>query len=241
MKCSKCGAEYQGNFCPNCGAVNTENQQNVSASFTTYNSAVPQQSGESPSPKAAMPVYKKWWFWVIIGVVVIAIIGSVFGTNGDTNNTGSANGSAVLSSASTPGNNGSSSAKTDSSQLTFGDKFTFDNLEITISDNISWDKVDNQFSDHNGKTVVRVPVTIKNISDDTHSLNMFYYKVYGSQGNELDSVSFLFDDVVDKAGDMRSGATQNTSFVFLYDGDGDYYIEFDNYKEKIEVKMHVEK
>ena len=36
------------------------------------------------------PIYKKWWFWVIIGVVVIAIIGgSADGSDGTVEDTGS--------------------------------------------------------------------------------------------------------------------------------------------------------
>lgn len=57
MKCEKCGTEYEGNFCPN-GC-------NVPA---------------APQPKAKKPIYKKWWFWVVIAVVGIVLIASVGGS-----------------------------------------------------------------------------------------------------------------------------------------------------------------
>ena len=28
------------------------------------------------------PIYKKWWFWAIIAVVILAIIGGTIGNNG---------------------------------------------------------------------------------------------------------------------------------------------------------------
>lgn len=70
MKCQKCGAEYEGAFCPNC-----QNQVNT-------------QYGEPrPIPvKPKKPLYKKWWFWLIIVVVVIGI-GSGAGNAGNSETT----------------------------------------------------------------------------------------------------------------------------------------------------------
>ena len=126
-----------------------------------------------------------------------------------------------------------------SKDLTFGDTFTFDDLEITISDQINWVKLDNQFSENNGADVIEIPVTIKNLKDQTHGLNAFYYNFYGPDGNKLDSVFSYFDNDVFSAGDMRSGSTQNTYFHLLYAGDGDYYIEFSFMSDPISVKIPI--
>lgn len=48
MFCQKCGAEYEGNACPN---------------------------GCTPK-KQKKPIYKKWWFWLIIGIVIVSAISS---------------------------------------------------------------------------------------------------------------------------------------------------------------------
>lgn len=128
-----------------------------------------------------------------------------------------------------------------SKDLTFGDTFTFDDLEITISDQINWVKLENQFSEKNGADVIEIPVTIKNLKDQTHGLNSFYYNFYGPDGNKLDSVFSYFDNDVFSAGDMRSGATQNTFFHLLYNGDGDYYIEFSFMSDPISVKIPITK
>ena len=116
--------------------------------------------------------------------------------------------------------------KSTKSVATYGDMISFDGLEITFGKNIVWDAVSNEFSDHYGEDVVLIPVTIKNVSDETYGLNMFYFTQFGSRGTQLDSVSAFFDDEVTWAGNMRSGATQQSIMAFLYDGDGDYHIEF---------------
>lgn len=86
MKCNQCGTDFEGKFCPNCGAPapstdqvqpeanNTQEQQ----SAPIYTQPVMQQPTQNPKK----PIYKKWWFWVIIAVVAIGIIANL-GGNGD--------------------------------------------------------------------------------------------------------------------------------------------------------------
>lgn len=126
-------------------------------------------------------------------------------------------------------------------QFVPGETFKFDDLEITIGTEIGWSTLENQFSDLNGSDVVRVPVTVKNIGQETHGLNMFYYTMYGSKGTELPIVGTYFDDSTTEAGNMRPGGSQNAYFYMLYDGDGDYFIEFDDYETELEVKIPVAK
>ncbi len=47
MKCAKCGTDYQGNFCPNCGNPAPGN-------------------AEAPAKKGKKAFYKRWWFWVLL-------------------------------------------------------------------------------------------------------------------------------------------------------------------------------
>lgn len=130
--------------------------------------------------------------------------------------------------------------KSEKIEVSFGDTFVFDDFEITFDSNITFDTVNNQFSDYNGKDVIKFPVTIKNIGGNTHGLNIFYYKFYNPAGTESKSISNYFEDDVAKAGDMRSSATQYTYMHVLYEGDGDYYVEFVKKNiNKIEVKLPV--
>lgn len=65
MFCQKCGTEYEGNTCPNGCTVQ----------------------------KQKKPIYKKWWFWLIIGIVVV----SVFSSSGDDTQTPSETNPATIS------------------------------------------------------------------------------------------------------------------------------------------------
>ncbi len=121
---------------------------------------------------------------------------------------------------------------------TLGSTIEFDDLSITFGTELSTAVLENQFSDLNGSTVVSVPVSITNHKEETHSLNMFYVEEFGSQGTELDTCYTYFDDIR-MAGEMRPDATMEGALYFLYDGDGTYYISFDNFKEKVEVEIPV--
>lgn len=195
--------------------------------------------------KVKKPIFKRWWFWVIVVLVLVGL----FVPKKDSDNEVSP----VLNNA-TPTEATTESTETESekpndepkdepkdNKLTLGSTFEFDNLQLTIGDTIGWDVVANQYSDNNGAEVVTIPVTVKNIGDETNSLNMFFYKFFGSKGTTLDTVGSYFDDDADSLGDLRPDAEINGNFHMMYDGDGTYYIEFDNFSDKIEVEIPVQK
>ena len=119
MKCNQCGTDYEGKFCPNCGAPATNadatQQANNSQPTVNYNQAPVQ-----PMAKVKKPIYKKWWFWVIIAVVAIAIIANL-GGNGDKTGSGSNNTSQTVGT-----NESNDSSKADTS--------TADNAKVTVAD-----------------------------------------------------------------------------------------------------------
>ena len=128
----------------------------------------------------------------------------------------------------------------EASKATLGSTVVFDGFEIAFGNKISPSKVNNRFSEHNGSKVIVVPVTVTTMGDETGSINMFYIKLFGSNGAELPGVSAYFDkDDIDFAGDLRPGASYDTSFHMLYDGDGDYYITLRSFSEEIEVLIPV--
>ncbi len=91
MFCQNCGKEVTGNFCENCGTAVSENmQQPIPQPAPQANIQPPTQQpfGSSTMPtqgveKVKKPIYKKWWFWVIIAFVFLIIIANLGG--GDTN------------------------------------------------------------------------------------------------------------------------------------------------------------
>lgn len=66
MKCSQCGTQFEGKFCPKCGAPA------VAETSTSSEQTVVNQK----KAKVKKPFYKKWWFWVIVAVIIIAAIGN---------------------------------------------------------------------------------------------------------------------------------------------------------------------
>lgn len=122
-----------------------------------------------------------------------------------------------------------------------GETFTFDNLEFTFDTTYSFVTIKNRYSEHNGKSVIKLGVTVKNLGAEKNHLNMYYYDLFGSQGVELDRVTSYFDNTIDYAGDLKSGASYKTNFYILYDGDGKYSIDFDNYSDETSVEFDIKK
>lgn len=125
-------------------------------------------------------------------------------------------------------------------EITFDTPFEFDGFTITLGSGIQTATLENQFSDKDGATVIAIPISVTNNSDETKGLNMFYYKAFGPNGTQLDDVSSYFMETdIAFAGDARPGATIEAMLDIPYEDNGDYYISFDNFKEKIEVKLPI--
>lgn len=123
-----------------------------------------------------------------------------------------------------------------------GEAFTFDDLTITVGKDYSFTKIDNEFADEYGKTIVKLPVSVKNEKDETNGLSMFDYKFFGPNGNELSGVGTYFEkDAVDEAGDLQSGSSYTKYFYFVFDGNGKYSIEFEGIIEKKKVEFELKK
>lgn len=171
---------------------------------------------------------------MIIGVIIVAISGlTVFSIAEDAKNNAANN------------NNAESiwdwSTEKEEAKYTLGDTIEFDGLEITFDNNYSFVTVNNQFSEYNNSDVIKLGVNIKNISSEKKSLNSFYFSLFGSKGTELSSVSSFFDEDVDFAGELKPEASYYKYFYILYDGDGIYSIDFDNYTEELSVEFSVTK
>jgi len=208
----------------------------------------------NPEIKTKKKFYQKWWFWLIVVFVIGGPVYSLVINGGfeyaETPSAQESQAASMPESSTAPKSSSASSQisesvppQSDSAPvLSFGDTFEFDDLEITFTDNVTWHKVDNEFSDNDGAEVFAVPVTIKNTSQETHGLNMFSYKMFGSNGTQINSMGPHFDDDINFMGDMRSGAQISGFMYFLYDGDGDYYIEFSyTSRNKVEVKIPITK
>lgn len=112
-------------------------------------------------------------------------------------------------------------------EYTLGETFTYGDLEITVGSKVEFTTVDNEFSEEYECDVVKLPLTIKNVGEEDTTLSTFGIKVFGSQSTELESLSVYFDDAIKFGmGDLKPGASYTKAFYALYDGDGDYKMEF---------------
>lgn len=119
--------------------------------------------------------------------------------------------------------------------------FVFQGLRITISPEYSFTTIDNKYDDNFGSEVIVIPATVANVSDETKYLYSGDVKMFGSAGTALDTVHLLFDDGDDIFNDLRKGASLNGNFYLIYDGDGDYYLEFRDFDFTLEIRYPVTK
>lgn len=91
MKCNQCGTEYEGKFCPECGAK-AEAESPVNPSQTQEQQSAQQQAASpvfnvKPAGKRAKkpkkPIYKRWWFILIVIVFALGIFASFTGNRGE--------------------------------------------------------------------------------------------------------------------------------------------------------------
>lgn len=182
------------------------------------------------------PVYKKWWFWTII-ILLVAAAGGVGMANKSGNNAlNSQSSQTSQASNTTPGNPQNNNA------VKPGENFEFDGLTLNVSPNYSFTTLNNEFSEDNGKTIVVLPITITNNSDEPKNLNLYSYRCYGAEGVELKMVSSYFmDDSADYAGKLQPGASYTKNLYLIYDGNGTYKIDFGYFSVDKSLSIEISK
>ncbi len=125
--------------------------------------------------------------------------------------------------------------------FTTNELFEFDDLEIVFSSSYSFERITNKYSNYFNELVVKVPVTIKNKSDEEHILNIYDYTIYGPSKQELDEVAGYFDESVFYADKLEPEESYKKYLYFLYDSDGNYIVQFDKDKEHIKVVLKIKR
>lgn len=121
----------------------------------------------------------------------------------------------------------------------FDDVVKFDDLEITIGKDYT---IFLDEDDEGQKDMIKLPITIKNLKDETHGLNMFYMSIFNASGNKTNIVvGFDYEEQLSLSDDLRSGASLNKYLYFRYDKDGKYSIELDNFEEKKTIEFDIKK
>lgn len=139
----------------------------------------------------------------------------------------------------------SDSKKDDNKEFSAGEKFMYGNFEIVVGKNYTFDTVNNEFSSDNGKTVVKVPITVKNTGTMEDCFAAFDYTLFDPNGVKISDLGLNFKDSVVRAGSEESCLTQNKSFstnIYVeYTENGSYKIKFKSFKDSAQVSINISK
>lgn len=119
--------------------------------------------------------------------------------------------------------------------------FRFNFFEI-ICPNIEFTKINNKYSEYYNMDVVRIPLTIKNISKESQHLNPYSCTIFGPKGVETEKVDTYFDDSCSwNSKDLTYNSSYIRAFYIIYEGDGEYTLEFKNHARTIKLIIGVNK
>lgn len=85
MKCNQCGTEFEGNFCPECGAKAETASQAApppiqQQEHQTDQQTTPVQPPKDKKRKKKKPFFLNWWFILIVIIAIAAIAGKLRGS-----------------------------------------------------------------------------------------------------------------------------------------------------------------
>jgi len=125
-------------------------------------------------------------------------------------------------------------------EFSLGETFEFDGFEITIADDVAWGTISDEWSDHDGESYFFVPITATNNGDETNSLG-WNFSIFNPSGATSEDITFDIEvEDFSRTGDIRAGGTITGYIHFLFEGDGDYTIEFDSWESNnIEVTFNI--
>lgn len=204
MKCSKCGAEFQGKFCPECGTpVNAQVEQPIQAAAQP-----PVYQSPAVKPKKKGGCLKGG----LIGLAVIVVIGVIANLAG-----GDDKPAAAVSQAATVASTAETQASSAPEQTVFGvnQPVQKNDVELTVT------KVEkSNGTEYNrpksGMEFVIVTVQYKNVgSKDTVSYNPYDFKMKNSKG-QITSQSFTIvnSDTALSSGDLAPGGEIEGTIAF---------------------------
>ena len=180
MNCNQCGTQFDGKFCPNCGAPATAEAAAVNAAPVA-------------EVKKKKSIFKKWWFWVIAAVVAIGIIGG--SSDGEETSADTGSGSSITQDADETNNEGAENENTtESNKITVVDFSTMSKADIE-----NWattNKVTVKFSEDYSDAVASGSVISQNVEANETVKEGATIKVVISKGKK---VSIEYQNALKKA------------------------------------------
>ena len=180
MECKKCGTNFEGAFCPNCGNAST--------------------------PKKKKPLFKKWWFWAIVAVIIISVASSSGGeetnsTNNTSTNTTTSDTSHqenTTTEAASPNN----SATTPNNKYNVGDVINANGLNITYVSAEKWESSNTFMQPEDGYVYIRLKLSAENTSSVDRYISSFEFECYADGKKES---SPLVGDNILEGGTLSTG------------------------------------
>jgi len=118
------------------------------------------------------------------------------------------------------------------------DEFEMDGYKVNMTGEYEFSTVDNQFSEWNGKPVIKVAANIENVSSK-YDYCMLYCTITDPNGETIDNLDAFFDDGIFMK-QIEKGKPTKRYFVIPYTGDGEYRFEFsDIVSQKCVYKINI--
>ena len=192
MICPQCGTNHEGNYCPNgCNLLHFKKKK---------------------------PLYKKWWFWALIALVLIVAAGSPDSEDSSQNLNTTIDSQSTISTntpsqaeSSAPSQAETTAPSQADNYYAVGDVINANGLEITYVSAEKYES-DNMFLQPNdGYMYIRLMLSAKNTSKTDQGIYSFEFECY-ADGMKMESVYFSDNDLTD--GRLSSGRTTEGYIYF---------------------------
>ncbi len=204
MECKKCGTDFEGTFCPNCG-----------------NASSPQKGKKS--------LFKKWWFWTIIAVIIISIASNSGGGESNSTNNTITNNSTIANTTTEESNNqenttteatasDNTSAATPDNIYNVGDIINANGLKITYVSAEKWESSNMFLQPEDGYVYIRLKVSAENTSSSDRYISSFEFECYADGRKE--SSSYVGDDTLE-GGTLSAGRKTDGYIYFTVPADAE--------------------
>ena len=122
------------------------------------------------------------------------------------------------------------------------DEFELDGFKVKFTGEYEFSTVENQFSEWNGKPVIKVAANIENVSSE-YDYFMLYCSITDPNGEKIDDLDAYFDDgIFNFMNQIQKGSPTKGYFTIPYTVDGEYRFEFsDIVSKKCVYKINITK